>query len=79
MRVSVKTRDLVNKLIAEELPGKTVDEAIQFLYTQHWQMRCVEDWDRLRERPEDYQEYRNEIAAVDDQLPMDIAPFEDVR
>ncbi len=71
IRVSVRTRDLVNKLIRDPLcPARTVDEAIQFLYEEHCKSQVLADWDRLREqRSEQWQQYRELTAELDDQLP----------
>lgn len=50
IRVNTKTRDRLTQIAAEDFDGATIDETIRRLADAHWQQRCVESWDELREK-----------------------------
>ncbi len=70
IRVTVRTRDLILRMIKNEMPGKTADEAVQFLYDEHWKAQCIADAERWRREHPD--EYRAELAELERWTASDI-------
>lgn len=64
--MKTETRDRLLELAAEQLGGGSHDDVIQFLLELHWQQRCIEQADRLREKdPHSWRKFVRDNEVMD--------------
>lgn len=74
LRVSVETRERVQRLGREEFDGASADETIRRLLDQHWETAAVAAMERYRK--EDPQGWADYLASAD-RLSAGDAPISD--
>ncbi len=64
--MKTETRDRLLELAAEQLGGGSHDDAIQYLLDLHWQQKCIEQADRLRDdHPHTWRQFVRDNEVMD--------------
>ncbi len=73
IRVRLETRDQLNDLIAEDFPGKTVDDVIGRLIAEHWKAGSLADVERYRrDNPAGFANYLRDSGLMDTASAADL-------